>query len=123
MKSLAQELHWTKRTIPEQSQKAPVQPKKPLKTPEQESGVIVQPRQKPLCAQNRSPQKNSTAITSQEPTLIILQSQSIRSQHGGCFEGEAVFYHRIGVDQTMRGAYLILYMWAEMLSEIEIFRL
>jgi uncharacterized FlaG/YvyC family protein len=41
------------RTMPEQSQKAPVQPEKPLKTPEQESGVIVEQMQKPLCEQNR----------------------------------------------------------------------
>jgi hypothetical protein len=40
--------------MPEQSQKAPVQPEKPLKTPKQESGVIVQQRQKPLHEQNRS---------------------------------------------------------------------
>jgi hypothetical protein len=39
--------------MPEQSQKAPVQPEKPLKTPEQESGVIVQQWQKRLREQNR----------------------------------------------------------------------
>jgi hypothetical protein len=42
------------RTMPEQSQKAPVQPEKPLETPEQESGLIVQQKQKSLCEQNRS---------------------------------------------------------------------